>query len=209
MSEETVVLIHGLWVNGMDMSLLKYRLGQAGYETAQFSYNSVRHSPLENAVELNAFAKSIAADRVHFVCHSLGGILIRHLFHEYPQQGPGRVVTLGTPHTHSSAARQLARFFAGEFILGKSTERGLLGRAPPWDGRHELGSIAGNFRLGLGMFMPGIPAPNDGTVAVEETRLDGMKAHCVLNASHFGLLLSKQAADHTIDFLHTGCFSCA
>ena len=207
MSKETVILVHGLWLNGMDMTLLRHRIRDAGYETKQFSYNSIHYNPMENAIALNDFAKDIDSSTIHFVCHSLGGLVIRHLFHEYPNQKPGRVVTLGSPHAHSSAAQQLSRFFAGGFMLGKSTDHGLLGQVPPWKNEHELGSIAGNFRLGLGMIIPGIPSPNDGTVAVEETKLEGMKEHLVVKASHFGLLISRKVADKTIDFLKTGLFN--
>lgn len=205
--KECIILVHGLWVNGMDMSLLRQRLQKAGYQTAQFSYNSVHCTPRENAIALNDFAKNIAAPTIHFVCHSLGGIVIRHLFHEYPEQKPGRMVTLGTPHTNSSAAGQLSRFPVGRWILGKSIKRGLLGELPSWDNTHELGSIAGTCRLGLGMIMPGIPTPNDGTVAVAETWLDASKDHLIVNTSHFGLLLSKEVAHRTIEFLKTGAFN--
>ena len=91
-------------------------------------------------------------------------------------------------------------------MLGKSIEDGLLGNAPKWNGSHDLGSIAGNLRLGLGMVIPGIPRPNDGTVSVEETRLDKMKDHAVLKVSHFALLLSLKAADYTVAFLRNGKF---
>lgn len=203
---KTIVLVHGLWVNGMDMSLLRQRLRSAGYDTRQFSYNSVYYNPLENAVQLNAFVKRLDSPVIHFVCHSLGGLVVRHLFYEYPDQRPGRVVTLGTPHKPSSAAKRFSSFFAGEWMLGKSIDKGLLGKVPPWDNSHELGSIAGTFRLGLGMIVPGIPTPNDGTVAVKETRLNGMKEHLIINASHFGLLLSRQASEATISFLEMGSF---
>lgn len=206
MDMETVVLVHGLWMNGWDMSLLRRRLQQAGYDTHRFSYRSMRSTPMENAMDLNAFLLDLDAAVIHLVAHSLGGLVARHLFHEYPGQRPGRVVTLGTPHQPSTAAQTLAGFPLTRMLLGKSIIKGLLGNAPPWHRDHELGSIAGDMRLGVGMVVPGIVQPGDGTVGVEETRLEGMTDHTVVHATHTGLLLSKSAADQVIHFLRTGSF---
>jgi len=91
-------------------------------------------------------------------------------------------------------------------MLGQSLHDGLAGTLPDWPADRELGSIAGNLRLGLGLFIPGTPTPNDGSVAVQETRLEGMCDHIEIRTSHFGLLLSKKAALQTDYFLHHGYF---
>ena len=204
--KEAVILVHGIWMNGMDMGVMKHRLIKAGFDARQFSYHSLERTPLENAVALNAFVKDIDSAVIHFVAHSLGGLIVRHLYHEYPDQKPGRVVTLGTPHRPSRAAQQLAQHAPGRFILGKSLRNGLLGGAPDWKGPAQLGSIAGDLRFGMGMFIPGIAAPNDGTVSVEETRLDGMTDHTVVHATHFGLLFSRDTELAVVSFLKTGRF---
>jgi pimeloyl-ACP methyl ester carboxylesterase len=204
--KEAVVLVHGLWVNGFDMSLLRQRLRKAGYTTHQFSYNSVTCQAEENAEKLGSFVQEIDTNTIHFVGHSLGGIVIRHLFHQHPEQKPGRVVTLGTPHQQSQAARQLSSFVTGKWLLGKSIEHGLLGELPKWQAARQLGSVAGTLQFGMGIIIPGIPRPNDGTVAVEETRLEGMVEHLTLSVSHFGLLLSTKASDAVAKFLREGKF---
>ena len=206
MAKEIVVLIHGLWMNGMDMWLLRRRLEQAEFATRRFTYRSVRSRPLQNAMDLNAFVRNIEAPVIHYLCHSLGGLILRHLFHAYPEQRPGRAVTLGTPHQPSSAAASLVHFPPLRVLFGKSIEDGLLGPVPTWKSEHELGGIAGDLRLGMGMIAPGVDRPNDGTVAVGETRVEGMKDHVVVHASHFGLLLSRHAAEQAIHFLRTGSF---
>ena len=206
MPEETIILVHGIWMNGLEMRLLKKRLSNAGYATRQFSYHSVRSSPIENAIELQAFAQMIDSPTIHYVCHSQGGLIVRHLFHKYPNQSPGRIVTLGTSHRPSSAARQLSRIMPGRVLLGQSVQSGLLGNVPPWLGSHDLGVIAGSLRMGIGMLIPGIPKPSDGTVAIEETQLDGMADHIILPVSHFGMLLSSRVAKQTIHFLSNGFF---
>lgn len=206
MPKETVVLVHGIYMNGMDMFLLKQRLQNAGYTTCQFSYHSLLSTPAENALDLHAYTEKMQSPVIHYVCHSLGGLVVRHLLNLYRDLKPGRIVTLGTPHTCSSAAKTLQQFPPGKFILGQSTRQGLEGNVPPLPAGRELGSIAGTMRLGLGLLIPGIPKPNDGTVAVVETRFDGMKDHIVLPVSHFGMLLSRVVARQVIHFLEYGFF---
>ena len=206
MTSEVVILVHGIWTNGLDMILLRKRLHTAGFITRQFSYQSVHSTPLENAMALQTFANTMPGQTIHYVCHSLGGLVIRHLFNEYPDQPPGHVVTLGTPHNPSSAAKQLARFLPGRLIFGQSLVQGLLGNVPPWCNSHPLGVIAGKLRLGAGMLIPGIPKPNDGTVAVAETQLQGMTDHIILPVSHSGTLISSKVAMQTAYFLRHGEF---
>src|SRR5690606_34998909 len=119
-------------MNGMDMSLLRKRLEHAGFDTERFAYHSLKNTPLENALALQSFVETIESPVIHFVCHSLGGLVIRHLFHNYPGQRPGRVVTLGTPHSSSSTASRLNEYSHTRWMLGKSIRSGLLGDVPPW-----------------------------------------------------------------------------
>ncbi|NNE38674.1 MAG: alpha/beta hydrolase [Gammaproteobacteria bacterium] len=207
MKNETVVLVHGLWMNGMDMSLMARRISRQGYQAIHFRYNSLTRSPRENAMLLHDQVKQIETPVIHFICHSLGGLVVRHLFFLYPGQHPGRVVTLGTPHKPSYSAYRISRLPFGKILLGKSIADGLLGNVPKWKGSHDLGSIAGNLRLGLGMFIPGVPRPNDGTVTVEETCCDKMKDHVVLKVSHFGMLLSPTVSDLSLGFIQNGKFA--
>lgn len=206
MTKESIILVHGIWMNGLEMSLLGARLARAGYQVLRFPYHSMRASPVENALALQTFSESITSPAIHYVCHSLGGLVVRHLFHDYPQRAPGRVVTLGTPHGSSYVARTLAQHGPLCALFGRSLQQGLLGDAPPWRGTHDLGVIAGTVRFGLGMLVPGIPLPHDGTVAVAETRLAGMKDHITLPATHTGLLFSSTAAAQCLGFLKTGHF---
>jgi pimeloyl-ACP methyl ester carboxylesterase len=206
MPQETIVFVHGLWVNGLEMGWLGRQLAGAGYLIQRFSYPTMANTPFENAMDLNEFAGRLEADTLHFVGHSLGGLVIRHLFHHFPQRRPGRIVTLGTPHQGSSAAAVLARRLPGRWLLGRSLSHGLIGPLPPWPTTHALGSIAGTLRLGLGLLLPDIPQPSDGTVAVEETRLAGMADHMTLPASHTSMLFSLDVVRQTQTFLQTGHF---
>ncbi len=205
-SPAAVVLVHGLWMTGLEMALLRRRLRRCGFLPCQFSYPTVRAPVVENAARLHGFLQRVSAPVVHFVGHSLGGLVIRRFFHDHPPRRPGRIVTLGTPHQGSMVARRLARHGWGRRLLGRSIEGGLLGDLPPWSGTRELGVIAGNRNLGVGLLMPGLARPNDGTVAVAETRLPEAADHVVLPASHMGLLISSAVAQLTCVFLRTGRF---
>ncbi len=209
-SPAAVVLVHGLWMTGLEMALLRRRLRRCGFLPCQFSYPTVRAPVVENAARLHGFLRRVSAPVVHFVGHSLGGLVIRRLFHDHPPRRPGRIVTLGTPHRGSAVARRLARHGWGRRLLGGSFKGGLSGELPPWTGTRELGVIAGDRSLGVGLLfsrlVPALARPNDGTVAVEETRMAGAADHVVLHASHMGLLVSAAAARQTCAFLRTGRF---
>jgi len=202
---ETVVLVHGLWMKGPEMFLLRRRLRRAGYRVYQFSYRSVVRELGENATRLWSFLQNVPGDRVHFVAHSLGGLVVRRLVHDYPELRPGRIVTLGTPHNGSYVAERMRHSGLLRRLLGGSLPA-LTGALYPWEKRRELGSIAGTLGVGVGMLLRDLPRPNDGTVAAATTRLEGMADHIALKVSHMGLLFSREVATQVIVFLATGCF---
>jgi len=206
MTATSVVLVHGLWMNGWEMFLLRRRLQARGYRLYRFYYRTVGCDLKVNAERLNHFLhQNVEGDTVHLVAHSLGGLVVRGLFYDFPQQRPGRVVTLGTPHQGSYVAQRASRSGLLRRRLGMSLPA-LLGEVPPWSGGRELGSLAGTLSLGVGWFFRGVQRPNDGTVAVAETKLDGMRDHLGLRASHFGLLFSRGAALQVDHFLQHGRF---
>ena len=203
---KAIVFIHGLWMNGTDMLLLRHRFKKDGYITFQFKYKSTKKTPIENARILSEFINSIKFDEIHFVCHSLGGLVIRHYLNLYPIKHSGKIVMLGTPNKTSAVAESLIKLPLGKKILGKSTEQGLTGALPKWNSKKKLGIIAGQFPLASGMLSPVIKGPNDGTVSVEETQLDGASDHITLCLPHLGLLFSKRAFLQTKHFLEYSFF---
>lgn len=202
----TVVLVHGLLMPAFVMALLARRLRRCGFRTALFGCRPRREGVAGAAARLHAFAIRQSGASVHFVAHSLGGLVVRQLFHDFPGQRPGRVVTLGTPHTGSVVARRLVSRWWGRWLLGRSFAHGLSGEVPPWGGRRELGVIAGSRAVGVGRLFAPLPLPNDGTVAVAETGLGEASARRVLPVSHTQLLVSAQVAREVCCFLHQGRF---
>lgn len=204
-NQESIVLIHGLWMKGQEMMLLQRRLRRAGYRVYRFSYRSVAHDLVDNAWRLNCFLQKVEGETVHLVAHSLGGLVVRRLLHDFPEQRPGRIVTLGSPHSGSYVASRLSRMGWFRRLLGCSFPT-LKGELFPWQSERQLGSIAGDLTIGIGQLLRSLPKPNDGTVSVAETLLEGMSDHVVVHASHMALLFSRRAADQTIHFLRQGCF---
>lgn len=203
-----VVYVHGLWLTGHEAFILRRRLEkERGYAWRTFAYASTLLSMDEIADALDAFIATLDAPCVHLLGHSLGGIVILRCLERHPQQPPGRVVFLGTPSMTSRAALGLARFRFGRAMLGAAAAKELLSmHQRSWPHERELGIIAGTQPLSLGRLVADFDGPNDGTVAVAETRLPGAKAHLLLPVSHSGMLLSARVAHEAGQFLEHGHF---
>lgn len=202
---EVVVCTHGIWMKSWVMKPLSRYLSANGHECYEYSYQSVRRSPKENALMLGKFVQQLDADIVHFVAHSYGGLILLHYFQMFDTAKPGRVVMLGSPLTGSGVARYMAKNnLLKNNMLGASS-KSLLGGAPSWKGTHPLAVIAGTKGFGLGQML-GAPLekPNDGTVAVSETKVSNCNVHIEVPYSHTGLLLSKNVAAVVEEFIRTG-----
>lgn len=206
-SRELVVLVHGIWMTGLEMALLARRLRLSGFVTRRFSYHSLRSTPAENADQLYLFLKQQQAGKIHLVAHSLGGIVLMHLFDRYADLPPGRMVLMGSPVQGSRVARCLDSGFLTSTLLGNSREQGLLGGVPDWKGERDLGVIAGSHGFGVGTLVGGISGPGDGTVAIAETEVAGAVDYCLIPTSHMGMVISRAVAMEVATFLRTGRFS--
>jgi hypothetical protein len=114
---------------------------------------------------------------------------------------------MGTPARGSQIARTIARFGPARRMLGQVGARDLLQGLPGrWPFAPQLGIISGTGASGIGRLVARIDGPNDGTVSVAETRLDGATDCCSLPVSHAGMWLSSVAVGKVADFLESGCF---
>jgi len=209
---DTVVVLHGLWLKGTELGLLRRRLRTAGFDPRQFRYRSMAAGLDQNAAQLAAHLETLPGQTVHLLGHSLGGVVILRMLQRYAVERNaveriGRVVCLGSPLQGSGAARVLAKMPGGTRVLGKTmaelSDGGVVDR---WSGAPELGIIAGDFPMGLGQLLGGVPVPHDGTVAVQETRLEGATDHLVLPVSHFSMLWSREVVEQVVGFLRDGRF---
>jgi pimeloyl-ACP methyl ester carboxylesterase len=202
---ESVVLVHGLWMRGFALAALARRLQHAGFAVERFDYLSLAHGPEVAARKLRQRLRQLPGT-VHAIGHSLGGLVALEAVRDASGLPPGRVVCLGSPLCGSESARRLAHWSGLNVLLGRSTDLLCRGLAP-WNGAREVGVIAGRVPVGLGVILNGLAEPHDGTVAVWETELPGVRAHTTVPATHTGLAFSDEVAQLAIRFLRTGAFA--
>jgi pimeloyl-ACP methyl ester carboxylesterase len=206
--KEGVVLVHGLWTHGLVMTVLDRRIVRSGYEASRFSYPSVRLTLTDNADRLADHCGGLPFGKLHFLGHSLGGLVILRMLERAPRLPVGRIVLAGTPYVTSFAAARLEQLPGGRAMLGRSVPEWLARASVRRGGNHEIGVIAGSLSAGLGRLVArGLPAPNDGVVTVEETRLPDMCDHIVLPINHSGMLVSAAVARQACAFFRNGAFS--
>lgn len=204
----TVILVHGLWMSGFQLGVFKHRLESAGHIRAiAFSYPSISGCMSDHAQSLLQFARTQSVPELHFVGHSLGGLVILRAL-ELGQDLPvGRAVLLGTPLQGSLAAKGVSRLPFGKTILGATMQEECIDcTLHEWKGTREIGVIAGSMGMGLGRLFANLNTDHDGTVLVKETNLPGSKDHIVLPISHTGMLFSARVAEQAAAFLQHGCF---
>ena len=200
---QPVVLLHGLLMRSPALLPLALRLRRRGFSPVIFSYSTLWRDPSRAMERLAMRLYAFGDGPVHLVAHSLGGLVAAETLSRYQKLPEGRLVCIGSPIAGSAAARGLARSRLS-FAAGKSGAllRGGLIQLPP----REVGMIAGARSLGLGRFFGNFDGINDGTVAVWETRLPGLRDHIVVRASHTGLAFSAEVAGLAADFLESGHF---
>jgi len=195
----TVILVHGLWMTGVELRWLGWRLEQGGFRVRYFRYCSWRGSLDRAAVELRRFAEKQAGGRVHLLGHSLGGLVIARMLEGGDLVNQGRIVLLGSPQQGSLLAATLERCRAGRFILGPAACEGIVRDRPATPAGRELLVIAGTLSFGFARLF-GVAVPNDGTVAVVETRVPGAGL-LLVRASHMGMLFSRAVLAGICKFL--------
>jgi len=200
-----VILLHGLWMRAFTLVALRHRLEDAGYSVELFDYASVFRGPDISIDGLLARARLAQDRKVHFVGHSLGGLIALQALQRAPDLTRGRVVCLGAPLRGSAVARGIARLPGGSVVIGKNLDI-LRNGIARWDGKQAVGGIAGRLPIGFGFAVGTLASPHDGTVSVAETELPGLTDHVVIPATHTGLLFSAAAAEQTIAFLRGARF---
>ena len=207
-----VVLLHGIGVGAWTLRRLERALRQGGYATLNLGYAS-RCKPLEALVEdIHPGIADFAArcdGPIHFVAHSMGGLLTRLYVATHRPERLGRVVMLGTPNGGSEIADRLKHFGvyrawfgpAGQLVTQR--DAAVAAMFPPVD--YPVGIIAGN-RSVYSIRSAFLPKPHDGKVSVENTKLDGMADHIVMETSHPWLVRNGPAIEQTIVFLRDGEF---
>ncbi len=209
---EQVVMLHGIARTWRSMRTFAGYLEAQGYRVLNVGYPSTR-LPLESLVgHVQRTIEESEFDpqtKTHFVGYSMGGLLARGVIHRFRPPNLGRVVQVAPPNQGSEVADFWKNFFLFRWIFGPAgqdlgaRERKFARILGPVD--YELGVVAGNktwdpFSSAL------IPGPNDGKVSVESTRVDGMKDHIVIPATHTFIIYNQKAFKQAQYFLQNGLF---
>ena len=210
-SDECVVLLHGLARTKNSMKPLAKALGAEGYQVVNLGYPS-RKYPVETlaAMAIDPALKQCGeGKKINFVTHSLGGILVRQYLHNHTIPNLHRVVMLGPPNKGSDVVDKLGKVPGFHLLNGDAGEQ--LGTHPDslpntlGPVNFELGVIAGThtFNPFLSLLIKG---KNDGKVAVENTKVEGMKDFKVMPVTHTFMMKNKKVIEQVLYFLKNGIF---
>jgi triacylglycerol lipase len=213
LAQEHVVLLHGLCRSSRSMEPMRRALVQAGYCVTNVNFPS-RHGTVE-ALSESAIGSALedcrrrGAAKVHFVTHSLGGILVRSYFARHAASDVGRVVMLGPPNGGSEVVDRLGASWLFSLVNGPAG-RELGTRADSLPNRlgppkFYVGVVAGDRSINWinSLLIPGL---DDGKVSVERTKLAGMADHIVVHATHPLMMRKREVICQTIEFLRKGNF---
>ncbi len=212
---EYVVLLHGLGRTSRSMNKLRNYLQKHGYKVINVNYPSRKYNirTLSEKYVEAGIRKCIEgkATKIHFVTHSLGGILLRDYFsrHPFPPQ-MGRVVMLAPPNKGSEVVDKLKWLPLFQWLNGPagnelgtdSTSAALMNDSLNF----ETGIIAGDFSINLILSLL-IPGPDDGKVAVKNTRIKGMKDFILIHTSHPFIMRNRKVLQQILSFLQRGEFT--
>lgn len=208
-----VVLLHGISRTSRSLRKMQSAVEAAGFATLNLGYPSRRKALEALADEIHPAIERFAAGidgPIHFVCHSMGGLLVRAYVARYRPARLGRVVMLGTPNGGSEIADRLKNVIAYRAWFGPAGQQLITQRDPALDAilpavDYPVGIIAGNRSI-YPISSTFLPKPHDGRVSVANTRLAGMADHLVVRASHPWLIRDALAIEQTITFLRDGRF---
>ena len=209
--KELVVLLHGLARTADSMEKMEASLNENGYETLNIDYPSRKHTveALCKIIRARIVAASKPTDTIHFVTHSMGGIIVRYTQKEIPLPNIGRVVMLSPPNNGSELVNELGDYGAFEWLNGPAGMQlgieadGFIASLGPVE--FELGVITGDRSINwMNSIM--IPGDDDGKVSTESAEVEGMAEFKIEHTSHPYIMKNDQVIEDTLRFLKTGSF---
>jgi triacylglycerol lipase len=207
---DTVVLLHGLGRTRFSMAIAASRLRKAGFTTESIGYPS-RVRPIEEHAEwVRARLPETTSGNLHFLTHSMGGIVLRALIARDRPDHLGRVVMLSPPNQGSEIADLLNDYSLYHLVLGPAAgqlgtgEGSLVRQLKPVKG--EIGIITGD-NSSDPWFSPVIPGEDDGKVSVESAKLDEMSDFITVHNGHTFIMRDDSVINQILYFLKHGNFN--
>ena len=211
-AESCVILLHGMARTDASMTTIEEELASEGYRVVNYGYPSTEFNIQTLAAKYpsEAIAKCGEVKAIHFVTHSLGGIILRKYLSDNKIAKLGRVVMLGPPNQGSEVVDKLKNLPGFEWINGPAGqelgtgEQSVPNTLGPVD--YPVGIIAGNktFNPLLSLLLPN---PDDGKVSVARTKVEGMSDHIVIPTTHTFMMRNQQVISQVKAFLATGVFT--
>lgn len=210
MHKPKVILIHGIFNVKYCLYFIGRFLKKQGYDVSLLGYPSTQYT-LEKLVEwlhpkLQKIINHNSLEPIHFVCHSMGGLLLRAYLEKYSIPQLGRVVFLATPNQGSELADVLSNFILYKWLFGPAGQQLKTTQTPYLFKKNinfELGIIMGNKPT---FHLPCFKGPNDGNVTVESSKVQGMTDHIVVPKNHLNMLFDKNTQIQINHFLKNGHF---
>lgn len=209
---DTVVLLHGLGRRARSMKYMAERLAEAGYHVVNIPYPSRKQNfdtLVENLRKTLEECCLSTDSRLHFVTHSLGGIMVRSYLSDNRPENLGRVVMLSPPNKGSDVVDFFGRFRLFKYFFGPAAAelgtgpQSLPNRLGPAD--FEVGIITGDRTIDpISSWI--IDGKDDGKVSTEQAKLEGMAAFQVVHVSHAFIMKDPEVVSEVINFLKTGSF---
>jgi triacylglycerol lipase len=212
---ECVILLHGLGRTSRSLSKMANALQASGYKPVNLDYPSRKKTIQDLALETIGHGLSrcagMQARTVHFVTHSMGGLLVRYYLSRNRPGNLGRVVMLSPPNQGSEVADHLRDSALYEWFNGPAGQQlvtgpeGLPAQLGPVD--FPLGIITGNQHSFFDAWLADvIPGTDDGKVSVARAKVEGMADFLVLPYSHPFIMNANEVIDETLSFLRDGRF---
>ena len=208
-----IILLHGLNRSSDSLKKMQHSLEAEGYSVWNQNYPSRDKSVAELAeIAIEpalAFCRNKGIKTIHFVTHSLGGILVRYYLQDHQIDNLGRIVMLSPPNKGSEIVDHLKTLKLFQLINGPAgqqlgtDEHSLPNQLKPVSG--EIGIIIGNASSDP-WFSWLIPGENDGKVSVERARLDEMTDFLVIKHGHTFIMQKEAVIAQVKTFLKQGRF---
>jgi len=210
---ECAILLHGLGRTAVSMGKIEKKLGESGFRVWNRTYPS-RNFTIEKLAELHITeglrkCQDWGAARIHFITHSLGGILVREYLQTHKIQKLDKIIMLAPPNQGSEVADKLKGNFFFKLIMGPAGQQLGMGKT---DKPKTFKPIPGAIGIlaGIKSYDPWFSwifnGPNDGKVSIDAAKLEEMGDFLLVNHGHTFMMNGDDVIEQILYFLRNSKF---